>query len=139
MRRRGQEWSGRREPIAGGAEVGLTVDWPLEATCGPTICLGRHRCSPCRRARGERLELLAPVALNVVCFRYRRPELAEEELDRVNTEILMRLQEEGIAAPSGTRVRGRFAIRVANVNRRSRQADFELLVRRMPAGFGHPP
>lgn len=80
-------------------------------------------------ARDDRLELLAPVALNVVCFRYRRPGMADAELDQVNTEILIRLQEDGIAAPSGTRVGGRFAIRVANVNHRSRRGDFELLAR----------
>jgi hypothetical protein len=47
----------------------------------------------------------------------------------VNQEILLRLQESGIAAPSGTVLGGRFAIRVANVNHRSRRKDFELLAR----------
>ena len=39
------------------------------------------------------------------------------------------MQETGIAVPSGTLVRGRYAIRVANVNHRSRREDFELLAR----------
>jgi aromatic-L-amino-acid decarboxylase len=74
-----------------------------------------------------RLQLLAPVELNVVCFRY-NPGLSDEsELDRMNEEILIRIQESGLAVPSGTRVSGRFAIRVAVTNHRSTRADFRLL------------
>ena len=76
------------------------------------------------------LELLAPAPLNVACFRYVPPGrgLDAAVLDRLNEELLVRLQERGLAVPSGTRVRGRFAIRVANVNHRSRTADFDRLV-----------
>jgi glutamate/tyrosine decarboxylase-like PLP-dependent enzyme len=78
---------------------------------------------------GPSLELLAPVALNVVCFRYAPAGVPEERLNAINEEILVRVQEAGIAVPSGTLVRGRYAIRVAHVNHRSRRADFELLAR----------
>jgi glutamate/tyrosine decarboxylase-like PLP-dependent enzyme len=77
--------------------------------------------------RAPALELLAPVSLNVVCFRYAPPGLTAEARDGVNKEILMRLHERGIAAPSGTMVRGAFALRVAVVNHRSRREDFDLL------------
>ena len=73
------------------------------------------------------LELLAPVELNVVCFRYAPSDLPEAERDAVNREILLRLQEGGIAVPSGTTVRGRYAIRAAIVNHRSRREDFDAL------------
>ncbi|HEX2092418.1 MAG TPA: pyridoxal-dependent decarboxylase, partial [Longimicrobiaceae bacterium] len=73
------------------------------------------------------LELLAPAPLNIVCFRYRGAGIPEERLDAANREILTRLQERGIAVPSGTRVRGRFAIRTAITNHRSRRSDFDLL------------
>jgi glutamate/tyrosine decarboxylase-like PLP-dependent enzyme len=73
------------------------------------------------------LELLAPVPLNVVCFRYAPADVAPERLDALNAEILVRVQEDGIAVPSGTRLRGRYAIRVANVNHRSRREDFGIL------------
>lgn len=73
------------------------------------------------------LELLAPVPLNIVCFRYRGA-LASDALDAANAEILMRLQERGIAVPSMARVRGAFAIRCAITNHRSRRADFDALV-----------
>jgi hypothetical protein len=50
------------------------------------------------------------------------------DLDPLNTELLMRLQEQGIAVPSQTILGGRFALRVAIVNHRSRREDFDLLV-----------
>jgi aromatic-L-amino-acid decarboxylase len=75
-----------------------------------------------------RLELLAPVPLNVVCFRFTVPDLSGTALDEVNREILLRLQERGIAVPSSTVLEGRFALRVAITNHRSRLEDFDLLV-----------
>jgi len=77
--------------------------------------------------KNDALELLAPTALNIVCFRYRRPDLSEEALNAINQEILMRLHEEGVAVPSGTMVRGKFAIRCAITNHRSRWEDFDAL------------
>lgn len=74
------------------------------------------------------LELLAPVALNIVCFRYRRGLADVNRSNAVNREILMRVQERGVAVPSSTVLRGMFAIRVANTNHRSRQEDFAALV-----------
>jgi aromatic-L-amino-acid/L-tryptophan decarboxylase len=75
-----------------------------------------------------RLELLAPAPLNVVCFRYVAPGLDAAALDAVNEEILLRLQERGIAVPSSTVLGGRFALRVAITNHRSRLEDFDLFV-----------
>ena len=77
----------------------------------------------------DNLELLAPTALNIVCFRYCREGLDDEALNAVNQEILMRLQEEGVAVPSGTMLRGRFAIRCAITNHRSRREDFDALAK----------
>jgi glutamate/tyrosine decarboxylase-like PLP-dependent enzyme len=76
-----------------------------------------------------RLELLAPVPLNVVCFRYRVPATSDADLNALNQEILLRIQESGLAIPSHTTLGGRFAIRVAVTNHRSRREDFNLLVR----------
>ena len=79
-----------------------------------------------------RLELAAPVSLNVVCFRYlgadSNPARARD-LDVLNREILIRLQEEGIAVPSGTTIRGGFYLHLAITNHRSRLEDLELLAR----------
>jgi glutamate/tyrosine decarboxylase-like PLP-dependent enzyme len=70
-----------------------------------------------------RLELLAPVGLNIVCFRYRA-----EDADRVNGEIVVSLQESGVAAPSTTVLDGKLAIRAAIVNHRTDVGDIERLV-----------
>jgi aromatic-L-amino-acid decarboxylase len=74
------------------------------------------------------LELLGPAAMNVVCFRYRAAGRNDAALDALNIELLVRLQESGIAVPSNARIDGRFALRVAHTNHRTRGADFDLLV-----------
>jgi len=74
------------------------------------------------------LELLAPVPLNIVNFRYAAAGRDDAARDALNRAILIELQERGIAAPSGTTIRGRFAIRVAITNHRSGDDDFAALV-----------
>jgi aromatic-L-amino-acid decarboxylase len=83
--------------------------------------VGRIRASP-------ELELLAPVPLNVVCFRFVPAGGEGADLNALNQEILLRLQEEGIAVPSGTTLRGRYAIRAALVNHRTRREDLDALI-----------
>jgi aromatic-L-amino-acid/L-tryptophan decarboxylase len=78
-------------------------------------------------ARPE-LELLASVSLNVVCFRYRPPDFLENLLNALNKEVLLRLQESGIAVVSSTILEEKFALRAAITNHRSRREDFEILV-----------
>ncbi|MBC7773919.1 MAG: aminotransferase class V-fold PLP-dependent enzyme, partial [Phycisphaerae bacterium] len=78
--------------------------------------------------QNAQLELLAPVTMNVVCFRYLPVQAKGIDLNALNKEILMRLHEEGVAAPSYAILDGRYAIRVANVNHRSKKADFEALI-----------
>jgi glutamate/tyrosine decarboxylase-like PLP-dependent enzyme len=74
------------------------------------------------------LELLAPVALNIVCYRYVVPGWSDEQLNPLNAELLIRLQESGVAVPSNAMINGRYALRVANTNYRSTREDFDLLV-----------
>jgi glutamate/tyrosine decarboxylase-like PLP-dependent enzyme len=81
-----------------------------------------------RVEREPELELLAPVPMNVVNFRYRGKGLDAATLEALNPRILVALQERGIAVPSQTVLRGRFAIRVAITNHRSRREDFDTLV-----------
>jgi glutamate/tyrosine decarboxylase-like PLP-dependent enzyme len=75
------------------------------------------------------LQRLAPVPLNVVCFRYFVPDMEDAVLDALNQELLVQLQEHGIATLGITRVNGVQALRVCVVNHRSRREDFDLLVR----------
>ena len=75
------------------------------------------------------LELAAPTQINIVSFRYRAGGRSGAELKALNTEIMLRLQEEGIAALSDTTVRGEHCLRVAINNHRTRYEDLDLLVR----------
>jgi glutamate/tyrosine decarboxylase-like PLP-dependent enzyme len=81
-----------------------------------------------RIAQDGRLELKAPVALNIVCFRFRAPALDEAGLDRLNAELVADLHESGIAAPSTTTLAGRTVIRVCLTNHRTRESDLDVLV-----------
>lgn len=75
------------------------------------------------------LELVAPTSINIVCFRYCGSSLAETELKELNTEIMLRLQETGVAVPSDTTVGDRHCLRVAINNHRTKKQDLDLLVR----------
>jgi glutamate/tyrosine decarboxylase-like PLP-dependent enzyme len=70
-----------------------------------------------------RLELLAPVQLNIVCFRYRAA-----GANKVNGDIVIDIQESGIAAPSTTLLDGQLAIRAAIVNHRTDTCDIDALI-----------
>jgi len=72
------------------------------------------------------LERLAPAPLNVVCYRY-VGDRGSRDLDALNRRVLVRLHDDGIAVPSYTTLDGRFALRVAIVNHRTRREDVDLL------------
>jgi aromatic-L-amino-acid decarboxylase len=75
-------------------------------------------------ATSRELELLAPVSLNIVCFRYRG-----DDPDRLNARIVADLHESGIAAPSTTIIGNRLAIRAAIVNHRTEPRDIDALLK----------
>jgi glutamate/tyrosine decarboxylase-like PLP-dependent enzyme len=70
-----------------------------------------------------RLELMAPVQLNIVCFRYRAA-----DANRVNGDIVIDIQESGVVAPSTTLLGGELAIRAAIVNHRTDTRDIDALI-----------
>lgn len=74
------------------------------------------------------LERLAPQKLQIVVFRFCDARLDEAALDALNDEIVVTLQERGIAVPSTTKIKGRLAIRVNLTNHRTRFEDLDLLV-----------
>lgn len=96
-----------------------------------TAQLGRMIAGTCALARylaqaiqaQPELELLAPVSLNIVCFRY-----LCAEADRVNAAIVADIQMSGLAAPSVTTVGGKLAIRAAIVNHRTTSRDLDVLL-----------
>jgi glutamate/tyrosine decarboxylase-like PLP-dependent enzyme len=78
----------------------------------------------------EDLELLAPVELSIVCFRYAPPALTGDEarLDDLNKAILARLQADGESYPSQTLLDGKFAIRANIMHYATTTAHVERLV-----------
>jgi glutamate/tyrosine decarboxylase-like PLP-dependent enzyme len=75
------------------------------------------------------MELLAPISLDIVCFRFNPGGLDDKTLNALNKEILMQLQERGIAAPSYTTLHGQYCLRIAIANHRSKQDDFDALAK----------
>jgi aromatic-L-amino-acid decarboxylase len=98
----------------------------LGAIISQTCALARYLGS--RIAETPELELLAPVVLNVVCFRYR-----SEDAQRINPRIVIELQESGAVAPSTTILDGRLAIRAAIVNHRTGTQEIDTLVEKTVA------
>lgn len=71
------------------------------------------------------LELMAPIVLDIVCYRYNPPQqLTLDELNQLNENILVQLHERGLAIPSYTTLNGAYCIRVAITNHRSKFKDF---------------
>jgi len=57
-------------------------------------------------------ERLAPVPFGLVCFRYRPPGVAEEELDGLNERLLAAVNATGRVFMTHTRLEGRYTIRL---------------------------
>ncbi len=79
-----------------------------------------------RIAAEPALELLAPVELSAVCFRYigpgRRP---DDDLNALNEAILKRVLKRGRVFFSNASIRGQFALRACFVNHRATDADVD--------------
>ena len=79
---------------------------------------------------------MAPIGMDIVCFRFHPGGLDNDQLNALNKEILMQLHEQGIAAPSYTTLRGQYCLRIAIANHRSRLEDFDVLAREV-VRIGH--
>jgi aromatic-L-amino-acid decarboxylase len=74
------------------------------------------------------LEVLAPVPLSAVCFRYLPPQGCGLGSDKLNQEILQRVVRRGKVFLSNASIRGRFALRACFVNHRTTPQDVEEVV-----------
>jgi glutamate/tyrosine decarboxylase-like PLP-dependent enzyme len=76
------------------------------------------------------LELIAPVELNIVCFRYRsrRDGDLEKDWNQINKNIVIEIQESGSVAPSMTTLDGKVCIRAAILNHRTSRCDVDTLI-----------
>ena len=72
-------------------------------------------------------EVLAPVDLSIVCFRY-QPRGFTGDLDALNERILLAVQRSGSSYLSNSRVRGAFALRACVLNYRTTQRDMEIFL-----------
>ena len=82
------------------------------------------------RVKSEKyLVSMAPTPLDINCFRFiSSSNLIYSKLDALNEEIVILLQERGIAVPSTTRINNQLAIRVNITNHRTQESDLDLLV-----------
>lgn len=78
-----------------------------------------------RIAQVPGIEISAPVALNIAVWRWVPHGFSDEQCDALNRELLLRIQESGLAVPSGSMVRGRYVIRTCLTNHRTRWSDLE--------------
>jgi aromatic-L-amino-acid/L-tryptophan decarboxylase len=74
------------------------------------------------------LELLAPVALSAVCFRYRPASGGAVDLDALNAEVLRRVVRRGNVYVSNASLGGQFALRACFVNHRTTAADVDKII-----------
>jgi glutamate/tyrosine decarboxylase-like PLP-dependent enzyme len=76
-------------------------------------------------ARPE-LELMSPASLGIVCFRRRgEPDETEENVARLNSQLVGAFEATGDGLVSSTRLRGRYAIRLCVMNHTSTATDVE--------------
>jgi len=84
--------------------------------------------------REPELELLAPVELSAVCFRYRgKGGFAEEEMNRFNLELLKRVVARGRVYLSNASLGGRFSLRACIVNHRTKDRDVDAVIQEVLA------
>ena len=74
------------------------------------------------------LELLSEPELNIVCFRYAPQHLGEADIAKLNIEIMISLQESGLASMSDTTIDGKHCLRAAICNHRTEFADLAMVV-----------
>ncbi|PSL21764.1 pyridoxal phosphate-dependent decarboxylase family protein [Shimia abyssi] len=81
-----------------------------------------------RIAENPVLELIAPTEINIVCFRHRIENATESQIKDFNTELMLQIQESGIAVISDTTLRDQHCLRVAVNNHRTRTEDLDILL-----------
>ena len=81
-----------------------------------------------QQVQTHQLENMAPVSLNIVCFRFNPGDLDEKSLNVLNKELLLQMHEGGVAVTSYTTLNGKYALRACFINHRTRLEDIDLLV-----------
>jgi glutamate/tyrosine decarboxylase-like PLP-dependent enzyme len=129
-------FSGRLVPFCTGDVIAIRICPPAAES---NVAQAQH-LARLVQAEPTTLELVAPVTLNIVCFRYIGGATASTgsgaergnssqcaELNAINKEILLRIQERGVAMPSSTVLNGKFCVRVCITNHRTRFEDMDMI------------
>lgn len=74
------------------------------------------------------LELIAPIGMDIVCFRYNPGGLNLEQLNALNKEIKLQIEERAIALPGYTTLNNMYCIRCAISSHRVTYEDFDVLI-----------
>lgn len=75
----------------------------------------------------DRLELMAPAPLSIVCFRYNPGGRDEDSLNELNDRIIDAIEDDGRVFLTGTKIRGKTALRACFINHRTRESDIGYL------------
>ena len=75
------------------------------------------------------LELIAPIGMDIVCFRYNPGNKTHDELNAINKEIKLQIEERAIALPGYTTLNGMYCIRCAISSHRVTNEDFDELIK----------
>ncbi len=82
--------------------------------------------------QSQDFERLAPAPLSVVCFQYRTSDVSrhgdQAYLDELNDWLLEAVERDGRVFLSGTKIRGKRALRACSVNHRLRREDVDLVL-----------
>jgi len=97
------------------------------------LACARHLADLIRKS--EDFELLAPVELSIVCFRYLPPASRESasgqndgKIDDYNARLLVELQGDGSSYVSNSKINGKFSLRACIMNYRTTLADMGILL-----------
>ena len=83
----------------------------------------------------DHLEMVTPPSLGVVTYRYSRPGLTDDDVERINTQIVNDMTKDGYALVTSTMLRGRTVLRLCTINPRTTLEDIRETLHRIVA-FG---
>lgn len=75
----------------------------------------------------EKLELMAPAPLSIVCFRYNNGMMEEEAINELNDRLIDEIESDGRVFLTGTKINKATALRVCFINHRTKKKDIQLL------------
>lgn len=111
-------WAAMRERGRSGYRASITRDIALARRLADAV------------TSSDDFELVAPVSLSIVAFRYAPQHLQNnpEALDRINAALPLQLQQRGDIFLTGTRLGGRPVLRVCFVNFRTTENDVDVIL-----------